>query len=196
MIDTLSIEYNNEANRIQYWWGLLVSGLMLFLAGCVLFQYPLGNYLGINAAFGIVMILFGISHMSFNSANRTVLPHWQWQVVMSITDIILGMVLLMYADISVRYMPLLLGGWFFIRGLSLLIYALSLRQLVFNGWGWILTTGILTLFLALFVVYNPVFGLFTVLTWTSFAFMLTGIFIILLSLKIKMGRDELESIIL
>ena len=195
-MNSLSIEYKSHINRLRYWWGLLLSGLTLFLAGAILFQYPLGEYLTINSAFGIVMIVFGISHMSFNSANRDVLPNWHWQVVMSISDVVLGMLLLMYTGITVHYMPLLLGLWFLVRGVSLVSYAFSLRKLVFTGWGWILAAGVLILFLALFVIYNPVFGFFSMIIWTSSAFMLTGIFIMLLSLKIKQGRDELESIIL
>lgn len=196
-MNAISIPYTNDrSTHIRYWWGLLLSGLLLFLAGALMFQYPFGDFLGVSQAFGLVMISFGITHMAFCSANRTVLPSWHWQTVMSISDVVMGMVLLLYSDISIRFMPVVLGAWFFIRGISMASYALNLRQLLYTGWGWVLTAGILTIFLASFVVYNPVFGFFTIIIWTSFAFMLTGLFIMLLSFKVKQGRDELESIIL
>jgi uncharacterized membrane protein HdeD (DUF308 family) len=183
-------------SSIKYWWALLLSGVLLFGAGCLILRYPVSSYVSISIAFGLLMIVFGIAHISFARANRKALAGWEWQLFIGIVDVLLGMILTFYPGITVTVLPFLLGFWFFIRGISLVSYAITLRQFTIGGWGWLLTGGILTLLFASFIIYDPLFGFFTIVVWTAFAFMATGIFNILFALRIKRKKDDIQSIIL
>jgi uncharacterized membrane protein HdeD (DUF308 family) len=183
---------------LRHGWVFLLTGILLIFAGLVALYDPLltGRALGITL--GILVFLMGVSHISFAVANRH-LPHFTWHIVLGILDLVIGAFLLPYPDITIVVLPFLLGFWFLIRGISMIFYAFTLRHFTAtgSGWTWLLIGGIFIGFFSLFVIWFPLFGFLTVVTWTAMALIVTGISNILLAFRFKDRKlDEEQTIIL
>lgn len=174
---------------IRYWWSFLVSGILLFIAGCVVLTYPVSSYISISLITGILVLFLGVSHISFASMNKRGLPGWGWHLSMGILDVALGIILLLYPRITMAVLPTLVGMLFFIRGITLMSYAFALKRFAIPGWGWLVAGAVLTLLFGLFIIYYPLLGFFTIIIWTAAAFMIAAVFNVLLALRLKRDKD-------
>lgn len=185
-----------SSTDLRHSWVFFLTGILLILGGALAFYDPLltGRALGITL--GILVILIGISHLSFAFVNRH-LPHWLWHVVTGFLDLVIGAFLLPYPDIAIVVLPFLLGFWFLIRGISLVFYAFALRRFATLGWGWLFAGGIFIATFALFILWFPVAGFLTIAAWTAVGLIITGISNILLAIRLReRKRDKEQTIIL
>jgi len=181
---------SNSRNQkpIRYAWTFLISGLLLTLAGIAALYDPLLTGRALGLSLGIMVALLGLGHISFVIANRH-LPHRGWHILIGTLDLLIGAVLLPYPDITIVVLPFLLGFWFLIRGLSMILYAITLRHYARSGRGWVAAGGFFIALFAFFVIGFPLFGFLAIVTWTSFALIITGISNILLAFRLR-GRNE------
>src|SRR5579872_841459 len=177
--------YDTTHTALRCWWLFLFSGILLFIAGCGVLRYPVGTYLTISLLLGIVVVAVGVAHIYFAVANSKILPRRPWHLIIGIVDLIIGVLLFSYPDITMAVLPPLVGIWFLVRGASLLVYAYTLRRLHGRSWGWFLAGGILIAIFAGFIIYYPVFEFFTIVVWTAAALMITGISNMLLAFRLK-----------
>jgi uncharacterized membrane protein HdeD (DUF308 family) len=82
-------------------------------------------------------------------------------------------------------MPLIMGLWMLFRGCMAIGSSLELRAYGVMDWIWLLVTGVLIVVLSLLIIGNPVFAAINIVVWTAFAFIVSGVFRILLSLQLK-----------
>ncbi|HLZ85971.1 MAG TPA: HdeD family acid-resistance protein [Puia sp.] len=176
---------------LRYWWVFLLTGILLILVGCLAFYHPVVTGIVIGLSLGIVVILLGIAHIAFALSNRH-LPHWSWHLVMGFIDLLFGAVLLPYPDITVVVLPFLVGFWFLFRGISVVLYAFTLKHFATTGWGWFLGGGIFIAAFALFIIYFPSLGYLSIVAWTAIALIVTGISNILLALRLKNRKQDSE----
>ena len=177
---------------LRYSWTFLVTGLLLTFAGVAILYDPILTSRALGFSLGIVIILLGIGHFSFVIANSH-LPHRGWHILISALDLLIGAVLLPYPDITIVVLPFLLGFWFLIRGLSMILYAFTLRHMTpRSGRGWVAAGGFFVALFAFFVIGFPLFGFLAIVTWTSFALMITGISNILLAFRLRGLREDSE----
>jgi uncharacterized membrane protein HdeD (DUF308 family) len=144
---------------------------------------------------GIVIILQGVSHIIFAIGNRH-LPHWSWHLLIGFIDLLIGSLLLPYPDITLVVLPFLVGFWFLLRGISLILYAVTLRHFIVAGWGWFLAGGIFIAAFAAFIIKFPQLGYGTIVLWTAIALVATGISNILLAFRLKNRKDDTEQSII
>lgn len=192
----MELGYDPSSAAIRCWWLFLFSGILLFIAGCGVLRYPVGTYLSIALLLGMVVVGVGVAHIYFAVANSNkILPRRPWHLMLGIFDLIIGIVLLTYPDITMAVLPPLVGIWFLIRGASLLVYAFTIRRLHHKSWGWFLAGGILIAIFAGFIIYYPVIEFFTIVIWTAGALMITGISNMLLAFRLRSKNDDTSLIL-
>ena len=174
--------------QIRYAWTFLITGLLLTIAGTAALYDPLLTGRALGLSLGIMVVLLGIGHISFVIANGH-LPHRAWHILIGSLDLLIGAVLLPYPDVTIVVLPFLLGFWFLIRGLSMILYAITLRHYAHSGRGWVAAGGFFIALFAFFIIGFPLFGFRAIVTWTSFALIITGISNILLAFRLR-GRSE------
>jgi uncharacterized membrane protein HdeD (DUF308 family) len=182
-------------NDIKYWWTFLLTGLLLLIAGFVILLYPVSSYISIAFFVSLLLIVLGIGYISFAVANKKFLPYWGWHLFIGVLDVIWGIILFVYPHITMTVLPFMVGFLFLLRAVSLISYAFTLRRVTGSGWGWLLAGGILTLLFAFFIIYYPFFGVFTVIIWTASAFMIAGIFNMVLAFRLKREKADIQPVI-
>ncbi|MDB5144928.1 MAG: protein of unknown function rane [Mucilaginibacter sp.] len=164
---------------IRHWWVFLVRGILFILTGIYMISSPATSYVALGFFFGLVILLAGIAELLHAYQDRRE-SNRSWHLVIGLIDILLGLILMSHISASVTVLRIIVGIWFLFRGISLLSFSGIL------GRSWILSLGgVLTILFGLLVLFNPVFGSMTIILWIAFAFILTGIFNILLAFRLK-----------
>jgi uncharacterized membrane protein HdeD (DUF308 family) len=164
---------------IRHWWVFLVRGILFVLTGIYMISSPTTSYVALGFFFGLVILLAGVSELLHSYRGRNESSR-SWHLMIGLIDIILGVVLMSHISASVTVLRIIVGIWFLFRGISLLGFSGIL------GKSWVLSLGgVLTLLFGLLVLFNPAFGSMTIILWIAFAFILTGLFNILLAFRLK-----------
>jgi len=172
-------------NTIKHWWLFLLRGIGFILVGVYMLKAPLTGYAALSFIFGLVMIIAGLLELFYSYANRYVAGQ-VYRFYIGFIDLALGIILVTHLVISMALLPIILGVWFLFRGISLFSFASTVRKpiMVYLGGG-------LTILFALLIIVNPAFGAMTIVIWTAFAFVVTGIFNVLLAFRLKTANDLL-----
>ncbi|WP_051292791.1 HdeD family acid-resistance protein [Olivibacter sitiensis] len=170
---------------VSNWWLFLVIGILLLLASFYTLSNPVASYLGLAVFFGSFIFINGILRVSFAIGNSNNIPSWGWTLVAGILDIILGLILLSYPVISMQVLPFIVGFYVLMAGISLISHGLEEKDFGLSGWGWLVFGGVLTILLGLAMIFNPVIGVATIIFWTSAAFMVSGIFHLVLAFNLR-----------
>jgi uncharacterized membrane protein HdeD (DUF308 family) len=180
---------------IKNWWWLLIKGLLLIGAGVVIFAKPQDGYAGLSVLISVVIIAIGFSQIFFSVANKAVLNVWGWTLVSGILDVVIGAYLFSYPVITMVTLPFILGFWLIFKSFHLMGASFDLKILHVDGWGWLLFGGIVVAVLGFVVLYYPAAGAISIVAFTGSAFIVAGIFNLMLAYKlknIKAGVQELE----
>jgi uncharacterized membrane protein HdeD (DUF308 family) len=174
-------------NTIRHWWLFLLRGIGFILVGVYLFKAPLSGYVALSFIFGLIIIAAGIIEVIHAYANRYIAGQ-VYRFYIGLIDLALGIILVANIAVSMAILPIVLGIWFLFRGISLLSFSGLVRRPL-----WLFISGAITLLFALLIIFNPAFGAMTIVLWTAFAFVITGIFNIILAFRLKAVNDVLVS---
>jgi uncharacterized membrane protein HdeD (DUF308 family) len=164
---------------LSHWWVFILRGILFILVGIYMICSPATSYAALGFIFGLIVFIAGISELLHvyrdrNSRNR------RGHLFLGIVDIILGLVLMGHITASVTIFRIIVGIWFLFRGISLL----SSSGII--GRSWLLTLGgIITIIFAALILFNPAFGAMTIILWTAIAFIITGLFNVVLGISTK-----------
>lgn len=170
---------------VEYWWLMLFVGILFIGLGAWVLALPVSSYLALSQMFSFGMIFSGIFEIIFSIGNRATLRGWGWILTGGMIDFLLGIYLLNYPLLSMVVMPLIMGLWMLFRGCLAIGSSLELRAYGVLDWIWLLFTGVLILILSFLIIGNPLFAAINIVVWTAFAFIISGIFRIYLSLQLK-----------
>ena len=174
----------------QYWWLMLLAGVLFIGLGIWILASPVASYLSLSLMFAFGMLFAGVFEIVFAIGNYKRLQGWGWTLMGGLIDLFLGLYLLNYPLLTMVVMPLVMGLWMLFRGCMAIGSSLELRAYGVMDWTWLLVTGILIVLLSLLIIGSPVFAAINIVVWTAFAFIVSGVFRILLSLQLKKLSKE------
>ncbi len=169
----------------QYWWLMLFAGILFIGLGIWILAAPVDSYLSLSTLFAFGMVFAGVFEIIFAIGNHRALHGWGWTLAGGMIDLFLGSYLLNYPLLSMVVMPLIMGLWMLFRGCMAIGSSLELRAYGVLDWAWLLVTGVLIVLLSFLIIGNPLFAAISIVVWTAFAFILSGIFRVFLSLQLK-----------
>jgi len=178
ILETISTDVKN-------WWWFIIRGLLLIVAGIAIFYRPAEGYAGLSILFSLVIIGSGLSQIFFSVANNNVLKGWGWTLASGILDVVIGFYLLIFPIVTMATLPYILGFWLMFGSFYLMGVSFDLKNMGVKDWGWLLFGGIAALVCAFLVIYYPAAGAISIVTWSGTAFILAGIFNVVLALKLR-----------
>lgn len=150
---------SHPRNRMTVFLGILT--ILVGVAACLMPQW---TTLAVELLIGIVLVSVGaIEGIHIYQLKRQ--SRWGWRALDSLLALTVGGFMLAFPLQGVLTLTILLALFFFLSGGFTIMLALQLRA--WNGWGWILTSGIVSLML----------GLLVSLQWPEHAGMVAGILI-------------------
>ena len=127
----------------------------------------------------------GFSQIVFSISERRYLKNWGWTLVSGILDFALGTYLMIYPAITMATLPFIVGFYLLFRAIYLIGASIELSSIGIKGWGWLLTGGVVLLALGFLTLYYPAVGAIGIVACSGYAFIVSGIFSIVLAFQLK-----------
>ena len=114
-------QYEQSEYLISRWWLSLIIGLICICLGFIVLVNPVSSYYTFAIWMGLAILLSGVMGLVQSFSSKNIIVRRGWQIVSSILDIIIGVLLLSNMFLSAMILPLLLGFWLLYRGGVMLV---------------------------------------------------------------------------
>ncbi|MGB3345175.1 MAG: HdeD family acid-resistance protein [Aequorivita sp.] len=175
------------------WWLSLILGVLFILLGIWVIRTPLASYISLSMLFSVFIFISGIFGIVFSISNRKEMEGWGWHLTGGILDLMIGSLLVLHPAITMTILPFFVGFWILFRGVFGIGLSFQLRSFGVPNWGLLLVFGILTVLFSFLLLLNPVFTGLGIVYMTAFAFIVMGIFRIILAFNLKRIHKYLKN---
>jgi uncharacterized membrane protein HdeD (DUF308 family) len=127
---------------------ILAIGIFTILAGVAAIIVPRLATLAVELMIGVILVISGILQGMYAWQIRTH-REWLWKGLGALLACAVGLWLLVFPLQGVLTLTLLVGLFFLLNGGMTIMLALHMRS--WSGWGWILTSGLVSLLLGFLV---------------------------------------------
>ncbi len=165
---------------------------MSLVAGLAILAKPAEGYISLSILFSLIMAGTGFSQIVFAILSRHSMKNWGWTLVSGILDFALGTFLMIYPLVTMVTLPFIVGFYLVFRAIYLIGASIELNSIGIKGWGWLLTGGILLLALGFLTLYYPAAGAIGIVACSGYAFIVSGIFNIVLAFELKSFKADIE----
>lgn len=185
------------SRAIKHWWLMLIAGLLCIALGVAVFIFPLASYVTLAILFGALMLLVGVVQLIIASSSSNYLAQRGYMIVGGILDVILGVFLCIYPDITMFMLPIIMGIWMMYHSFMLISFGGDMDTFKLGGGGMVIMGGVLLLLLSIMVILNPFsVGMATVIVLAGVGLLIMGSLLCTLSFKMKnidkIMEDELS----
>jgi uncharacterized membrane protein HdeD (DUF308 family) len=186
--------FKTVRNAVKHWYLPLIAGIIFIVVGIWVFATPAESYVALSIVFSITFLVNGIFETYFSIANKDELENWGWSLALGIMNLIVGVVLLLHPEISMTTLPFFVGFVVLYRSIMAVSFSLDLKNYGILDWGSLMVVGILGILFGFILIWNPVFAGLSLVVWTGLAFIVSGVYSIYFSLKLKKLSDLPEKI--
>ena len=183
---------NSIKHEIKNWWWFLIVGLISLATGIIIFANPAATYIGLSLLFSLIMAGTGLSQIVFAVSERHSMKNWGWTLVSGILDFALGTFLMIFPLITMATLPFFVGFYLLFRGIYLIGASIELNSIGIKGWGWVLIGGIILFALAFLTLYYPAVGALGLITYSGYAFIVSGVFSIVLAFQLRAVKRDIK----
>ena len=85
--------FENLAKRagrmIRHWWMMLIVGILVIIAGILVFVFPVQSYMTLGILFGVLMLLSGAAQLVIASSSGNYLMMKGYVVIGGVIDLLL-----------------------------------------------------------------------------------------------------------
>jgi len=172
------------------WWLQITLGIAFITFGIWIALVPKEGYVELSLFFAIAILLTGAFEIVRAIKNKPFSDNWKWYLLGGIIDAVVGVVFLSHLELSMELLPVILGFWIIFRGILYIILSLEVRKGAFATWVVLLFFGILIVSMGLLILFKPEIGSYTIVYATSIAFIITGVFRVILGRSLYQYRLE------
>ncbi|WP_166251344.1 HdeD family acid-resistance protein [Marinobacter salicampi] len=139
----------NDIRQHTRWFAGL--GIVFLVLGVAAIAFPWVATLSLEIAIGLLLVIAGVAQ----AVQSFSIPRWQGFVPslgLAVLALIVGALMLFYPLAGVFTLTLLVGVFLLVTGIVKMAFALQSKPAI--GWGWILTSGVLSLILGLLILFQ------------------------------------------
>ncbi len=155
MLDFISQITGRAAKAVRNWWMLLVAGLLVIAGGVTVFFFPEDSYEILSVAFGVIMLLTGVTELVLAVSSRNWFMMRGYNIVGGILDLLVGIMLCACPQVTMVALPFVLGIWLIYHSFMVIGLAGDMSAFKVSGSGWLICGGVLMLLLAIMIVLKP-----------------------------------------
>jgi len=131
----------------EHWRLFLVEGIILVLLGLLAAVLPLLAGLAVTILFGWLFLISGVTGL-ITTFSMSRAPGFWWSLISAVLGILVGGMLIAQPALGMVTLTYLLIAFFIVEGVATIMFALDHRRELSGRWGWMLTSGVVDLFLA------------------------------------------------
>lgn len=172
----------------QYWWIPLLFGVVFILIGYWILRSPEESFEKITKFIGLIILVSGAVQLFFTIRNRKGIPGWGFQLAGDLIDLAVGGALLFNPSLLLKVITLFVGIWLIANSISIFMKAAEARKDQRKYWTWEFALGIFLMVLAVAFLWHPMLLGISIAVWTGLAFIILGLFRIVLTLRLRKLR--------
>jgi len=174
----------------QYWWMPLLFGVAFILIGFWILRSPEESFEKITKFIGIIILISGAIQLFFTLKNRRGTPGWGFQLAGDLFDLAVGTALVVNPSLLLKLITLFVGIWLIVNSISIFMKAAEVRKDQKRFWIWEFALAVFLMLLAVAFLWHPVLLGISIAVWTGLAFIILGIFRIVLTLRLRSLRNK------
>jgi uncharacterized membrane protein HdeD (DUF308 family) len=179
-----------EKRELTYWWFPMLFGIIFILIGFWILKAPVESLKTLTKVIGVIIAVSGIAQVLFTATNRRGIPGWGFQFSGGIIDMVIGVVLIVNPAILLKIITLFVGVWLIFNSVTIIMKAAEARKANHTYWKWELILGVALLLTAILFFWHPMILGTTIGLWTALAFIILGVFRIVLTFRLKLNSPE------
>lgn len=189
-----------EETLFKYWWVSLIVGFLSIATGICCFVTPANSLIALTSFFIFALAAGGIINIVWACTNRKRNDSWGWELARGIMEFLFAIWLYMLPlPFIATVLIYFVGFWMMFNSIIGICESAGLSKLAVKGWGWLLACNILSLICSFVFLITPTFGGIFILFFIGAAFILYGIYRIILSFKWreynKRAKEDNEEIL-
>ncbi|HNU47202.1 MAG TPA: HdeD family acid-resistance protein [Bacteroidia bacterium] len=181
-------------NRLNYWYLLLITGIMFIILSIGVFFTPLSSFLALAWVISFGFVIGGISEIAYSVSNRKKLKNWGWYLAGGIITLILGLQLSLIPGVTGLILCYYIGFWLLFRSIMEITNSIDLKKYHVKYWGWVLTFGILGVITSLILLWNPIITSVAIIYCIGIGLLMFGVVQIVLAFGLRKIKDKIENI--
>ena len=181
-------------DTIKHWYLPLILGILFIAVGIWALITPAATYLSLAFLFSVTFFVAGILEIIFSISHRKQLDGWGWSLTSGILSFIIGVLLIIYPQVSILTLPLFVGFVVLFHSTMAIAWSIELKKYKVSNWGWLIFTGIVGVIFSFILLWNPLFAGLTVAIFTGIALITIGIFHIHLSIELKKLKKTFKNL--
>src|SRR5262249_562574 len=134
----------------EHWVLFLVEGVVLLVLGATAVVLPAIATLAVTILLGWLFLVSGVIGL-FTTYWMRHAPGFWWSLLSAVLAIVVGVMLLASPLTGAFSLTLVLVAFFLVEGAASIMFALDHRRELSGQWGWMLTSGIIDLALAIMI---------------------------------------------
>ena len=182
------------SGTIKNWWVFLILGVLLLVSAYWMFSTPVESFIGLATFFSMLIFISGLFSVFFALTNKDDIENFGLYLAGGVLDVIIGFILLKYPGLTVLLFSMFIGFWLLFRGFNMISVSFKIKSLGDEGWGWILTFGILIVIFAMMSIINPLIGASYLVYTLAFTLVLFGVANIALALRLRSVKSTVKDI--
>lgn len=183
---------NFMKQQSKYWWTSLLVGIISIVVGFWCFSQPAGALAAISILFVAGFMVTGILDIIYALSNKDSYQGWGWTLMGGILDIIISVLLLsMPIGEIATVIVYFIGFWLLFRSIWTISITIELKNHI--NVTLLVIFAILSLILALWILFSPIIGIAFIVGLTSAAFVVYGIFRIIYAIELKKINKHLKN---
>lgn len=124
----------------------------MLILGIIIWANPVQSLLAIAFYLGLIIFLLGCGYIAFSLSQYS-----GWYMIVGLLDMFIGLIFLTNLGLTVETLPVFFALWILASGSIQITGSLEIRK-IGMPWGWTMTSGILGVILAFFILSSQQFG--------------------------------------
>ncbi|WP_224489948.1 HdeD family acid-resistance protein [Robertkochia flava] len=172
------------------WKTLVFKGILLIILAIIAFANPMATAASIVMWIAILIAIDGVVTIV------TAISQWKersdkWRFLLEgVLGLIVGLALLLTPGITLYFIGMFIAFWFVFIGINRIMMGIRLRKEI-EGEGWVIFNGVLSLILGIAIAAQPFLGVSTLIWFLGFAFLISGIALLVLGFKLRKGKNKI-----
>ena len=169
----------------RYWWIPLLFGIAFILIGYWILRSPEESFEKITRFIGVIILVSGLIQLYFSIKDLRGIPGWGFLLAGDLFNIAVGVALLVNPSLLLKLITLFVGIWLIVNSISVFIKADEARKAQSRLYSWEFALAVFLMILAVIILWHPMLLGISIAVWTGLAFIIMGIFRIMLTFRLK-----------
>jgi uncharacterized membrane protein HdeD (DUF308 family) len=136
------------------WWIIALRGLVALILGLVLITYPGKSLVVVTWIVGLWALIEGLILMISSLFKHKEIEGWGMVFLQGLLGVALGLALMAIPQISLGILFFLVGLWFVLVGIVLIVQAIEIRKEIMGGEWIMIATAILSIIFGMLMMGN------------------------------------------